>query len=148
MRAVALGGSLSENTLAIGIGEDVQQIEDVKCLTHLWRAVLGAGHGFTSACGWAFAGLMLVRPCVVTSMGDILTNGRRRATRSDAKSVTERVVRRHGVSVGGDRLNLNALFPVLPRTRAPLSWTDTYGVGKGSSRCRLSLWRPLAQAQP
>ena len=51
VRALALGGSLSENTLAIGIGEDVQRIDDVKCLTHLSRAALGAGHGFTSACG-------------------------------------------------------------------------------------------------
>ena len=110
-RTVAMGGSLSENTLAIGIGEDVQQIDDVKCLTHLWRAALGAGHGLTSASGWAFAGHTLVRPCVVTSMGDILTNGRRRATRSDAKNVTERVVRRHGVSAVGDRLNLGAIFP-------------------------------------
>ena len=111
MRAVALGGSLSENTLAKGIGEDVQRIDDAKCLTHLWRAALGAGHGLTSASGWAFAGYALVRLCVVTSMGDILTNGRRRATRSDAKSVTERVVRRHGVSAVGDRLNLGAMFP-------------------------------------
>ena len=49
VRTVAMGGPLSENTLAIGIGEDVQQIDDVKCLTHLWRAAVGAGHGFTSA---------------------------------------------------------------------------------------------------
>ena len=71
VRAVALGGSLSGISLAIGIGEDVQQIEDVKCLTHLWRAALGAGHGSTSASGWAFAGHTLVRPCADTSMGDI-----------------------------------------------------------------------------
>ena len=45
VRAVALGGSLSENTLATGIGEDVQRIDDVKCLTHMWRVALGAGHG-------------------------------------------------------------------------------------------------------
>ena len=49
VRTVAMGGSLSENTLAIGIGEDVQRIDDVKCLTHLWRAAVGAGHGFPSA---------------------------------------------------------------------------------------------------
>ena len=35
VRTVAMGGSLSENTLAIGIGEDVQRIDDAKCLTHL-----------------------------------------------------------------------------------------------------------------
>ena len=67
VRTVAMGGSLSENTLAIGIGEDVQQIDDVKCLTHLWRAALGAGRGFTSASGLAFAGHALLRFCVVTS---------------------------------------------------------------------------------
>ena len=111
MRAVALGGSLSGNTLVIGIGEDVQRIDDVKCLTHLWRAALGAGHGSTSASGWAAAGHTLVRPCVVTSMGDILTNEQRRATMSDVKNVTERVARRHGVSASGDRLNLSALLP-------------------------------------
>ena len=50
---------MSENTLAIGIGEDVQQIEDVKCLTHLWRAAVGAGHGFTSALMEAVVGKLV-----------------------------------------------------------------------------------------
>ena len=86
VRVVALGGLLSENTLAIGIGEDVQRIYDVECLTHLWRAALGAGHGFASACGWVVAGHTLVRPCVVTSMGDIVTNERLCATRSESKT--------------------------------------------------------------
>ena len=59
VRTVAMGGSLSENTLAIGIGEDVQQIDDVKCLTHLWRAAVGAGHGFTSALMEAVVGKLV-----------------------------------------------------------------------------------------
>ena len=58
-RTVAMGGSLPENTLAIGIGEDVQQIHDVKCLTHLWRAAVGAGHGFTSALMEAVVGKLV-----------------------------------------------------------------------------------------
>ena len=36
---------------------------------------------------------------------------RRRATRSDVKNVTDRVVRRHGVSAVGDRLKMGAVFP-------------------------------------
>ena len=57
VRTVAMGGSLSESTLAIGIGEDVQQIDDVKCLTHLWRAAFGAesGHSHAHCEGRAFA---------------------------------------------------------------------------------------------
>ena len=72
VRTVAMGGALSANTLAIAIGEDVQQIDDVRCLTHLWRAAVGSGHGSPSACAWAFAGHTLVRPGVVSAIGDIL----------------------------------------------------------------------------
>ena len=136
------GGLLSENSLAIGVGEHVQLIDDVECLTRLWRATRVAGLGCDEGVTYLQFAHDLVRPNIVTALAHVVLLERAPPTRAYMAELLQRLVKRHGIGKlqgSKDAMRLNrtqtrahmfAGTGVLKRKLKPKTWPSLVKLSK------------------
>ena len=85
----------SENSLCIGVGDDVMRIDDVRPFGVLWRASLDAGLSLKDALVYIFFAHDLVRPAIIHAIANIVKLERHKPDADYLATLLNRVLRRH-----------------------------------------------------
>lgn len=105
-----LGGEASENTLLIGVGPDIQHIDDVKPFGILWKNIMAAGLSVADGITYIQVAHDLVRPGIVHALANVVLVEGAPPEKEYVKSVLQRLLRRHAGAkrrTDQDMLHLN-----------------------------------------
>ena len=106
-----LGLEISENTVCIGVGGDIQYIDDVAPFKALWQAGSIAGLTWDERVVYILWAHDLVRPYMIRAIANVLMLEQTQATKTYVVEVQKRLFRRHAVlkrPAGKDRLHLGS----------------------------------------